>query len=150
MEKGKAMANINEATRQFLAAREAAQVAAAALATAEAALKEQFTRRGVDTNTIDGQKVMIVRAERAKYDTETLLEIVPANIADTVTKVEIDAKKFRAAIELGIITDEVAEQVTTITQVEAVRVYDIATGEAEAAKAPAKKKAPALKQVKAA
>lgn len=143
------MANINEATRQFLAAREAAQAAAAALAKAEAALKEQFARRGVDTNTLDGQKVMIVRAERAKYDTNTLLEIVPAQIAETVTKVEIDAKKFRAAVELGIITDEVAEQVTTITQVEAVRVYDIATGEAEAAKAPAKK-APALKQVKAA
>lgn len=143
------MANINEATRQFLAAREAAQVAAAALAKAEAALKEQFTRRGVDTNTLDGQKVIIVRSERAKYDTNTLLEIVPAQIAETVTKVEIDAKKFRAAVELGIITDEVAEQVTTITQVEAVRVYDIATGEAEAAKAPAKK-APALKQVKAA
>lgn len=123
------MATLNEATRAFIAAREAVEQAQKALANAEVQMKEAFTRTGVDTNIVDGKKVILVRSEREKFDASALAELVNQTTFAKVTKVEVDTKKFRAAVELGDIPSTVKAAVTSVTEVEAVRVYDIA-GEA--------------------
>jgi hypothetical protein len=123
------MATLNEATRAFIAARETVEQAQKALANAEVQMKEAFTRTGVDTNIVDGKKVILVRSEREKFDASTLAELVNQTTFAKVTKVEVDTKKFRAAVELGDIPSTVKAAVTSVTEVEAVRVYDIA-GEA--------------------
>lgn len=123
------MATLNEATRAFIAAREAVEQAQKALANAEVQMKEAFTRTGVDTNIVDGKKVILVRSEREKFDASALAELVNQTTFAKVTKVEVDSKKFRAAVELGDIPSTVKAAVTSVTEVEAVRVYDIA-GEA--------------------
>lgn len=126
------MATLNEATRAFIAAREAVEQAQQALANAEAAMKEMFTRKGVDTNIVDGKKVIIVRSEREKFDAKALVTLVNPATFEKVTKVEVDSKKFRAAVELGDIPSTVKAAVTSVTEVEAVRVYDIAVGAVDA------------------
>ena len=130
------MATLNEATRAFIAAREAVEQAQKALANAEVQMKEAFTRTGVDTNIVDGKKVILVRSEREKFDASALAELVNQTTFAKVTKVEVDSKKFRAAVELGDIPSTVKAAVTSVTEVEAVRVYDIA-GEAVGAQGAA-------------
>lgn len=130
------MATLNEATRAFIAAREAVEQAQKALANAEVQMKEAFTRTGVDTNIVDGKKVILVRSEREKFDASALAELVNQTTFAKVTKVEVDTKKFRAAVELGDIPSTVKAAVTSVTEVEAVRVYDIA-GEAVGAQGAA-------------
>ena len=130
------MATLNEATRAFIAAREAVEQAQKALANAEVQMKEAFARTGVDTNIVDGKKVILVRSEREKFDASALAELVNQTTFAKVTKVEVDTKKFRAAVELGDIPSTVKAAVTSVTEVEAVRVYDIA-GEAVGAQGAA-------------
>lgn len=120
-----ARAKITDATKQYLSARQAVEVAQQALAQAEAIMKESFAQNGVDFNIVEGQKVMIVRSERAKFSVDALKGLVSDKLFKKVTKVEVDSKKFKSAIELGDIKADVAEAVTTYTAVEAVRVYDI-------------------------
>ena len=115
---------LNHAHREFIAAREAAAEAAKALAEAEDALKRAFATAGVDSYELSGQMIRLVRSERTKYDTEALTALVAPAMLAKVTKVEVDSKKFRAAVELGAITEDIVDAVTTITEVEAVRVYD--------------------------
>ena len=126
-----AKAKITEATKQYLSARQAVEVAQQALAQAEAIMKQSFAQNGVDFNIVDGQKVSIVKSDRAKYSVEALKGLVSDKLFKKVTKVEVDGKKFKSAVELGDIKADVAEAVITYTAVEAVRVYDIADEVAE-------------------
>ena len=126
-----ARAKITDATKQYLSAREALEVAQQALAQAEAIMKESFAQNGVDFNIVDGQKVMVVRSERAKFAVDALKGLVSDKLFKKVTKVEVDSKKFKSAVELGDIKSDVAEAVTTYTAVEAVRVYDISNEASE-------------------
>lgn len=127
-------AKITEATKQYLSARQAVEVAQQALAQAEAIMKQSFSQNGVDFNIVDDQKVMIVKSDRAKYSVEALKGLVSDKLFKKITKVEVDGKKFKSAVELGDIKSDIAEAVTTFTSVEAVRVYDLskATDEATA------------------
>ncbi len=127
------MVSINEATRAFIAAREAAEAAAKALAKAEATLKESFVRTGIDHNIVGGQKVIIVRSLREKFDADALRNLVDGETFTKVTKVEVDAKRFRAAVTLGAVPAGVVDAVTKVTPVEAVRIYDIANEGAQGA-----------------
>ena len=126
-----AKAKITDATKQYLSARQAVEVAQQALAQAEAILKQSFAQNGVDFNVVEGQKVMIVKSERAKYSVEALKGLVSDKLFKKVTKVEVDGKKFKSALELGDIKADIAEAITTYTAVEAVRVYEIADEVAE-------------------
>ena len=120
-----AKARITEATKQYLSARQAVEVAEQALAQAEAILKQSFAQNGVDFNVVDGQKVSLVKSERAKYSVETLKGLVSDKLFKKVTKTEVDGKKFKSAVELGDIKEDIVEAVVTYTAVEAVRVYEV-------------------------
>jgi len=118
-------AKITEATKQYLSARKAVEIAEQALAQAEAIMKESFSQNGVDFNIVDDQKVMVVKSERPKYSVDVLKGLVSDKLFKKVTKVDVDGKKFKSAIELGDIKSDVADAVTTLTSVESVRVYDL-------------------------
>ena len=132
-------AKITEATKQYLSARQAVEVAQQALAQAEAIMKQSFSQNGVDFNIVDDQKVMIVKSDRAKYSVEALKGLVSDKLFKKVTKVEVDGKKFKSAVELGDIKNDIAEAVTTFTSVEAVRVYDLSKATAETTTQSARK-----------
>jgi|APGre2960657404_1045060.scaffolds.fasta_scaffold55862_2 hypothetical protein len=132
-------AKITEATKQYLSARQAVEVAQQALAQAEAIMKQSFSQNGVDFNIVDDQKVMIVKSDRAKYSVEALKGLVSDKLFKKITKVEVDGKKFKSAVELGDIKSDIAEAVTTFTSVEAVRVYDLSKATEEATAQNARK-----------
>lgn len=126
--------NLTQVTLNYLNARQEADKAEKAKAKAEAELKQAYALAGVDFNIADGLKVAIVNGERPKYDIDALASLVSPTILKKVTKTEIDGKKFKAGVELGTITPEVAEAVTTVTNYQQVRVTDLAK-ENEAEKA---------------
>lgn len=130
------MKNITQVTLNYLTARQALEDAEKAKAQAEAELKQAYAIAGIEFNIADGQKVALVRGERPKYDIATLASLVSPAVLKKVTKTEVDGKKFKAGIEIGIITPEVAEAVTTSTVYSQVRVTDLAKSE-EASDSPA-------------
>lgn len=130
------MKNITQVTLNYLTARQALEDAEKAKAQAEAELKQAYAIAGIEFNIADGQKVALVRGERPKYDIATLASLVSPAVLKKVTKTEVDGKKFKAGIEIGIITPEVAEAVTTATVYSQVRVTDLAKSE-EASDSPA-------------
>lgn len=129
--------NLTQITLNYLNARQQVEQAEKAKAQAEAELKQAYAMAGIEFNIADGLKVALVNGERPKYDIETLTNLVSPAVLKKVTKTEIDGKKFKAGIEMGLIKPEVAEAVTTITNYQQVRVTDIA-GEASDTGAVAK------------
>jgi PP-loop superfamily ATP-utilizing enzyme len=125
--------NTTQATINYLEARKALEVAEQAKAQAEAILKQTLAQNGVEFSVVDGTKVAVVKGERPNYDAEALRELVSPALFRTVTKATVDAKKFRSAIELGKIKDDVAGAVTSVTHYEQVRVTELKNeaGEAE-------------------
>lgn len=121
--------NITQITLNYLNARQALDEAERAKAQAEAELKQAYALAGLEFNVVDGQKVALVNGERPKYDIETLTNLVSPAILKKVTKTEVDGKKFKAGIEVGLIKPEVAEAVTTVTNYQQVRVTDLAKSE---------------------
>jgi hypothetical protein len=121
--------NITQITLNYLNARQALDEAEKAKAQAEAELKQAYALAGLEFNVMDGQKVALVNGERPKYDIETLTNLVSPAILKKVTKTEVDGKKFKAGIEVGLIKPEVAEAVTTVTNYQQVRVTDLAKSE---------------------
>lgn len=117
--------NTTQATINYLEARKALEVAEKAKAQAEAILKEVLAKNGAEFSVVEGVKVAIVKGERPNYDAEALRDLVSPNLFRNVTKAAVDTKKFRAAVELGKITDEVAEAITTVTHYEQVRVTEL-------------------------
>lgn len=123
------LANI---TKVYLEARAALEQAEQVKSKAEAALKEAFAKNGATYTVIDGTKVSLIEAERAKYDAEALAQLVKPALYKQVTKVEIDGKKLKAAIELGTINADVAEAITTKTFYQQIRVAELAKTDAVA------------------
>lgn len=116
---------LTQTTKDYIVAREALEIAEKALANAEAILKQSFAQNGVDFNIVEGQKVILVKSQRPNYNIETLKGLVSDKLFKKVTKLAVDGKKFKSAVELGDIKGDVAEAVTTLTDVEALRVYQV-------------------------
>lgn len=116
---------LTQTTKDYIVAREALEIAEKALANAEAILKQSFAQNGVDFNIVEGQKVILVKSQRPNYNIETLKGLVSDKLFKKVTKLAVDGKKFKSAVELGDIKGDVAEAVTTLTDVEALRIYQV-------------------------
>lgn len=114
--------NTITAAQQYIAAKQALEAAEKAKAAAEALLKEAYAKTGVTFEIVDGTKVALIEAERTGYDADLLAGLVKPAVLKKVTKMAVDAKKFRAAVEIGTITPEVADAVTTATPYTSVRV----------------------------
>lgn len=127
---------IGKLAQEYLTLRQALETLEQSKAEIEAQLKEALYVSG-GSYVLMGNKIALVQGERPKYDTEALMALVNKKIFGQVTKIEIDGKKFKSAVELGLITPEVAESVTTTTPYTQLRVTQIA-GETSGDKATTK------------
>jgi hypothetical protein len=109
----------------LLAKREALELAKAELEIAEQAFKQDLARSGASFIVVDGVKVAVVKGERPNYSVEVLKELVSDKVFKTVTKPAVDGKKFKSAVEVGLIKADVAEAVTTVTPYEQIRVTEL-------------------------
>jgi hypothetical protein len=109
----------------LLAKREALELAKAELEVAEQAFKQDLARSGASFIVVDGVKVAVVKGERPNYSVEVLKELVSDKVFKTVTKPAVDGKKFKSAVEVGLIKADVADAVTTVTPYEQIRVTEL-------------------------
>ena len=119
--------NLTQATKTYLAAKQAAEEADKAKKIAETQMKAAFAEAGITYNVVDGQKVSVNSKGRRNVDVATLAQMIGKSLLAKVTKPTIDAKAFDAAVTIGKITPEVAEAVTKITEYDEVRVTNLAT-----------------------
>ena len=85
----------------------------------------ELAKEGVDYAVVDGVKVAVVKGERPSYSVEILKDLVSDKVFKTVTKSAVDGKKFKSAVEVGVIKADVADAVTTITAYEQIRVTEL-------------------------
>jgi hypothetical protein len=71
----------------------------------------------------DGTRVKVVVQERTTFDLDILTDNVAPATLDKVTKVSADTAKVRKAVEMGLISPEVAEFAANVSEVVSVRVY---------------------------
>lgn len=125
------MALTTSTARAVLAKREALAIAEQELAQAEASFKLELAKEGVDYAVVDGIKVAVVKGERPSYSVEILKDLVSDKVFKTVTKPTVDGKKFKSAVEVGVIKADVADAVTTITAYEQIRVTELKGAKSE-------------------
>lgn len=125
------MALTTSTAKAVLAKREALAIAEQELAQAEASFKLELAKEGVDYAVVDGIKVAVVKGERPSYSVEILKDLVSDKVFKTVTKPTVDGKKFKSAVEVGVIKADVADAVTTITAYEQIRVTELKGAKSE-------------------
>jgi hypothetical protein len=134
LSKGNQM-NTKTATKAYLEARKALEIAEAIKKQAEAEMKKALAQDGVDFAIVDGVKVTVVQGERPNYNAETLRALVDEATFEAVTKTAVDGSKMKSAVNVGMVTAEVAEAVTTVTYYDQVRVTEVAKAVAETTEA---------------
>ena len=122
---------ITNTPKQVLEMREALATAEQNLAKAEASFKLELAKQGVDFAVVDVLKVSVVKGERPTYSVEALKDLVSDKVFKTVTKFAVDGKKFKSAVEVGVIKADVADAVTTITAYEQIRVTELKGAKSE-------------------
>jgi hypothetical protein len=125
------MALTTSTAKAVLAKREALEIAQQELAQAEASFKLELAKEGVDYAVVDGIKVAVVKGERPSYSVEMLKDLVSDKVFKTVTKSAVDGKKFKSAVEVGVIKADIAQAVTTITAYEQIRVTELKGAKSE-------------------
>lgn len=121
--------NSKTATKAYIEARKALEIAEAIKKQAEAEMKKALATEGVDFSIVDGVKVTVVQGERPNYDAEILRGLVNELTYNTVTKTAVDGSKMKSAIKVGMVSAEVAEAITTVTYYEQVRVVELVSEE---------------------
>lgn len=116
------MKNIPKLSAEFLEASLAVKAAQALLDEVEARLTAAMQVGGVKSTVTGGHKITLVEGERATHDATILADLVSPAMFKTVTKPAIDSKKFKAAIELGKIAEDIAEACTKRTPYTSIRV----------------------------
>ena len=125
------MALTTSTAKAVLAKREALEIAQQELAQAESSFKLELAKEGVDYAVVDGIKVAVVKVERPSYSVEMLKDLVSDKVFKTVTKFAVDGKKFKSAVEVGVIKADIAQAVTTITAYEQIRVTELKGAKSE-------------------
>ena len=121
--------NSKTATKNYLEARKAFEIAEAIKKQAEAEMKKALAQDGMEFAIVDGMKVSVVQGERPNYNAEALRGLVDDATFEMVTKVAVDGSKMKSAIKVGVVTAEVAEAVTSVTYYDQVRVTEVAKAE---------------------
>jgi dsDNA-binding SOS-regulon protein len=106
--------NINEITRQYIAAKKTADAANKSLESAEVALKSALNDASITSIEVDGVKVTMVLAERRSFDVDALKELVSNAVFRSVTVPTIKTPLLDAALKLGKISPDVVEQITAV------------------------------------
>lgn len=119
------------AARAIVLAKEAKAVAEKAYRQAEVELREAFEKAGVTFTVVDGEKVNLVEALRSSYDTDKLEQLVSPKIFKQVTVAKIDSDLFKSALKLGVIKQDVADNVTDTKMVVSVRITNVSKDSAK-------------------
>lgn len=122
---------LNKATATMIEARRAAAAAEEALKAAQAEFIAAATDAGVEyVETEDGIRVAVEHRPRRTINLDVLKENLPLAVVAEVIKEGVDTKAFDAAVELGAISDTVADKAVTVKTSTQVRVYgDAVVGE---------------------
>lgn len=112
---------------QYLAAKQAVEMADKAMATAKKLLEETYAEMGVTDVTIEGVKVAIVEATRRNFDAEALKGLIVATTFEAVTKTAVEPKAFDKAVKAGTIAPEVEAQVVTGTAYTRITTLEVET-----------------------
>lgn len=84
------------------------------------------TMEQTDTDEViasSGERVALERRDRVSYDYEYVAAHVAPNVLHVVSTGKIDAKRLRSALDLGLITSDVVDGASSVTEVQQVRVY---------------------------
>lgn len=126
---------LQQVAEQFLAAREALAVAEAAKKEADRLMREAFDKAGAESIIVGAEEVRLVPMPGDRYDAETLRGLVSPTVFKKITAVAVDNKKLKAAVEVGMVAQEVADTANVGKPFTQVRVYDVKDAKA----APSKK-----------
>jgi predicted RNA-binding protein associated with RNAse of E/G family len=112
------------AAREAIDAKDAKRVAEEGWKATEAHVMDVFVTNGVTTilvPEVDGTNTRVtlegLDEVRRTVDYTALAELVTPEVLASVTKSVLDADKFAAAVEMGLIPAKVAEMVTTVKAV---------------------------------
>ena len=124
---------LHSTAQKYLALKQAEAEATKAKKAAEAELRQELAQVGLDNFTVDGVLIKIVEATRVSYDAETLAQMVKPTVLKKVTKLVVENDLMDSAIKMGLIDEQVATTVATVTPYSQVRVTPI-SAEAKAKK----------------
>lgn len=113
---------INRAVTEYLQAREDAAKADEVLKQAENAMRLAMAGASVQSAIVSGVKVSLVEGRRPSYDAEKLQQMVKPNLFKTLIKTVIDGEKFKAALKLGTLPQDIADACTKYSEYTQVRV----------------------------
>lgn len=116
---------LQQVAEQFLAAREALAVAEAAKKEADRLMREAFEKAGAESIIVGAEEVRLVPMPGDRYDAETLRGLVSPTVFKKITAVTVDNKKLKAAVEVGMVAQEVADTANIGKPFTQVRVYDV-------------------------
>lgn len=115
--------NIEDNVKEFLELRDAFKDLEPKLKAAESALKMLMSESGIKKVTVDGRTVTLVPSAGSRvFNAEELQKLVSASVFKQVTEHKIKTELFDAAVSLGKIPKEIADQVTTKTPYNQLRV----------------------------
>jgi hypothetical protein len=115
---------LNKATEAIIEARRAAAAADDALKAAQAEFITAAENAGIEfVETDEGIRVAVEHRPRRTINLDVLKENLPLAVVAEVIKEGVDTKAFDAAVELGAISDGVADKAVTVKTSTQVRVY---------------------------
>lgn len=115
---------LQQVAEQFLAAREALAQAEAVKKEADRLMREAFEKADTESVIVNGEEVRLVPMPGDRYDAETLRGLVSPAVFKKVTAVAVDNKKLKSAVEVGMVTQEVADTANIGKPFTQIRVYD--------------------------
>lgn len=121
-ERAEMTTSIDQSVRDYIAAKEALEAAEVAKKRAEATMKNLMAGSGIHSVTVDNTIVTVSETTRTSYDTEALSALISAHTFKKVTKPTVDAEAFRAAVAVGLISEDVVDTVAKTTTFSTVRV----------------------------
>jgi hypothetical protein len=108
----------------ILRAKEAAEQAQEALDNLKAEFIDACETMGLEELVArDGTRVVLERRDRTSYDYDYVAERTAPAVMAVVTTTRIDAKRIRAAVDLGLVPSEVMDGAAQVTEVKQVRTY---------------------------
>lgn len=124
---------LEQTVQNYLVLKQQEAEATKAKKAAEAELRQELAKAGIDNYTTNGVIVKIVEATRVSFDAETLSQMVKPIVLKKVTKMVVDNDLMESAIKMGLIDQQVADTVATVTPYSQVRVTPV-SAEAKAKK----------------
>jgi hypothetical protein len=111
-------------SKAVIEARRAAVAADEALRAAQAEFIAAAETLGIEyVETDEGIRVAVEHRPRRTIDLDVLKENLPLAIVADIIKEGVDNKAFDAAVELGVIAENVADKAVTVKTSTQVRVY---------------------------